>query len=229
LLSIWVNLYRYSEAALDKFPKAAPKPPPPSVVGCGAAPGGSGGEGGEGGSGGGAGAEGAEGGGEGEAADAGNGWMEGMMKAAADGAAKLADSAAAAVAAAAESLGIAGEENPDREARARADTLELIKALVDAGADMNAPMQVCRPLVSDLVVSTAYPLGIAMGLYVDGLLPEALEAVKKLIEAGANVNGCRGVGPFPLVSTPLFSAGLYKHNPVVTRSLNAAWFQPSSP
>ena len=110
-----------AEAALDMFPKAKPKPP--AVVGPGAEGGGGGGGGGEGG-------VGADEGGEGEGEDeeaAAAGWMESVMKAAAEGAAKLADSAAAAVAAAAESLGTSGQENPDREARARADTLELIK------------------------------------------------------------------------------------------------------
>ena len=107
-----------------------------------------------------------------------------------------------------------------------------IEALVEAGADMNAPMNVCRPLVSDLVSPAAYPLGIAMGLYVDGVLPEALEAAKTLVEAGADVNNCRGVGPFPLVSTPLFSAALAIHRELpeafdVFKSILAAGADPS--
>jgi len=38
-----------------------------------------------------------------------------------------------------------------------------------------------------------------------------LEAARYLIEKGAEVNQCRSVGPFPLISTPLFTAALAVH------------------
>ena len=108
----------------------------------------------------------------------------------------------------------ATRDDPDREARARADAYKLIVALVDAGADVNAPMRVRRPRVTDLCTDVAYPLGIALGLFVDGVEPEPIEAARVLLYSSrcdVRRGKCFGVGPFPIVAPPLYQATLAIH------------------
>ena len=143
-----------------------------------------------------------------------SGWMEGAMLAAVDAANVIAathrDTRVAAsvmVASAVDALGISGGDDPDREVRARGDVATIISELVRAGADVNAPARLARPRVDDLVTDLAYPLTLAVGLFADGVNPEAHKVVWQLLDAGADVN-VAGIGPYPLVCPPLFAAAL---------------------
>ena len=140
--------------------------------------------------------------------------MEGAMLAAVDAANVIAathrDTRVAAsvmVASAVDALGISGGDDPDREVRARGDVATIISELVRAGADVNAPARLARPRVDDLVTDLAYPLTLAVGLFADGVNPEAHKVVWQLLDAGADVN-VAGIGPYPLVCPPLFAAAL---------------------
>ena len=143
-----------------------------------------------------------------------SGWLEAAMLAAVDASNAIAAShrdtrvaAEAMVASAVDALGISGGDDPDREVRARGDVATIISELVRAGADPNAPMRSARPRADDLVSDLAYPLTLAVGLFADGVNPEALAVVRELLDAGADVN-VAGVGPYPLVCPPLFAATL---------------------
>jgi hypothetical protein len=143
-----------------------------------------------------------------------SGWLEAAMLAAVDASNAIAAShrdtrvaAEAMVASAVDALGISGGDDPDREVRARGDVATIISELVRAGADPNAPMRSARPRADDLVSALAYPLTLAVGLFADGVNPEALAVVRELLDAGADVNAA-GVGPYPLVCPPLFAAAL---------------------
>ena len=157
-------------------------------------------------------------------------WMARMIQSAADTAAEIgedfaslqkniADAASDAVNAAAAAVGTTLDSHDDRERRARTDALELVKALIARGADVNVPMETRRPHADDLTTRNAYPLGIALGVYVEKPeITEALAAAVKLLECGADVNRV-GVANYPVVAPPLHVACVAVHGDLPLSSL----------
>ena len=149
-------------------------------------------------------------------------WMARMIQSAADTAAEIgedfaslqkniADAAADVVNAAAAAVGTTLDSHDDRERRARTDALELVKALIARGADVNAPMEIRRPHAEDLITRNAYPLGLALGVYAEKPeITEALAAAVKLLDSGADVNAV-GVANYPVVAPPLHVACVAVH------------------
>ena len=149
-------------------------------------------------------------------------WMARMIQSAADTAAEIgedfaslqkniADAAADVVNAAAAAVGTTLDSHDDRERRARTDALELVKALIARGADVNAPMEIRRPHAEDLITRNAYPLGLALGVYAEKPeITEALVAAVKLLDSGADVNAV-GVANYPVVAPPLHVACVAVH------------------
>ena len=123
----------------------------------------------------------------------------------------IADAAADVVNAAAAAVGTTLDSHDDRERRARTDALELVKALIACGADVNAPMEIRRPHAEDLITRSAYPLGVALGVYAEKPeITEALAAAVKLLDSGADVNAV-GVANYPVVAPPLHVACVAVH------------------
>lgn len=149
-------------------------------------------------------------------------WMARMIQSAADTAAEIgedfaslqrniADAAADVVNAAAAAVGTTLDSHDDRERRARLDALELVKALIARGANVNVPMEIRRPCAEDLITRNAYPLGVALGVYVEKPeITEALAAAVKLLDSGADVNAI-GVANYPVVAPPLHVACVAVH------------------
>ena len=149
-------------------------------------------------------------------------WMARMIQSAADTAAEIgedfaslqrniADAAADVVNAAAAAVGTTLDSHDDRERRARTDALELVKALIARGANVNVPMEIRRPCAEDLITRNAYPLGVALGVYVEKPeITEALAAAVKLLDSGADVNAV-GVANYPVVAPPLHVACVAVH------------------
>ena len=116
-------------------------------------------------------------------------------------------------------MGTTLDSHDDRERRARTDALELVKALIARGADVNVPMETRRPHADDLTTRNAYPLGIALGVYVEKPeITEALAAAVKLLGCGADVNRV-GVANYPVVAPPLHVACVAVHGDLPLSSL----------
>lgn len=95
----------------------------------------------------------------------------------------------------------------DRESRSRMDLLSMTDALLDNGADANCPMRVINEYARELKTDLSYPLGIAVGLFADGLGDISRQCALLLLKQGRNVNvSKRGVTCFPLVAPPLYAA-----------------------
>ena len=96
----------------------------------------------------------------------------------------------------------------DREFRARVDLLTIATALVDSGADANKPMRIAMPFEfkHQLATDRAFPLGIAVGAFADGLGEVARQMVTMLLDKGNADASQIGVTSCTCVASPLFAA-----------------------